>query len=93
MGRIAVVAVCDFRKLPNGGEVFLLNNLFSAMQSDKNEYYLIGMTFNDQDRIGKWNLISIGGRTYNFFPVAKVTKDKEKTKIPFRLRMVYGLIK
>lgn len=93
MNKIAVVAVCDFMKLPNGGEVFLLNNMLSAMESDTGIYELVGMTFDKGDTVGKWKNVLIGNKEYRFLPVSKVTKDKEKTIIPFRLRMVYGLFK
>ena len=93
MKKIGVIANCDFLSLPNGGEVFLLHNLFAANVSITLEYYLIGMTFNPDIEEGRWTKVQIGDKTYNFFPVSKVLKDKEKTHIPFRLRVVCGLFK
>ena len=52
--KILVYSVCDYEKLPNGGEVMLLNNFLSANSSSKNNYYLVGMSFNKKDEVGKW---------------------------------------
>jgi glycosyltransferase involved in cell wall biosynthesis len=93
MKKIAVVAVCDYRSQPNGGEVFLLNNFLSAHKNAEIEYHLIGMTFDEAVTEGKWTRIAINGKEYDFLPVAKVLKDKEKTHVPFRLRMVLGIYK
>lgn len=93
MKRIGIIAVCDFVSLPNGGEVFLLNNFLSAHSNPKVNYYLIGMTFNPNDKLGEWNRVRIGDKIYEFFPVAKILKDKEQTHIPFRLRVVTGIYK
>lgn len=93
MKKVGIIAVCDFKSLPNGGEVFLLHNFLSATNNDQIKYYLIGMTFDESKTVGKWSKIKIGNREYDFFPVSKVLKDKEKTHIPFRLRVVLGLYK
>ncbi len=90
---VAVVAICDYISQPNGGEVYLLNNLFSANNEGSINYYLIGMTFDKEAKVGKWQKKKIGDKVYDFFPIVKVTKDKEKTHIPFRLRCVHGLKK
>lgn len=90
---IAVVAICDFISQPNGGEVYLLNNLFSANNDETINYRLIGMTFDPKMKRGEWTKIKVGDNIYDFFPIVKVTKDKEKTHIPFRLRCVHGLKK
>ncbi len=90
---VAVVAICDYVSQPNGGEVFLLNNLFSANNESRINYFLIGMTFDKDEQEGRWQKKLIGNKEYNFFPIVKVTKDKEKTHIPFRLRCVHGLRK
>lgn len=89
--KILVYSVCDYEKLPNGGEVMLLNNFLSANSSSKNNYYLVGMTFDKKDEVGKWQKKKIGNKTYDFFPVCKVLKDKEKTHIPFRLKVMLGI--
>ena len=93
MKKVAVFAVCDYISQPNGGEVFLLNNFFSAEKNSELQFYLIGMTFNPEHQEGVWYKININNKVYDFLPVAKVVKDKEKTKIPFRLRMVLGIFK
>lgn len=93
MKRVAVVAVCDFISKPNGGEVFLLHNLLSEKIFPDLQYFLIGMTFDENMKVGEWQEIDIDGNYYRFFPIAKVLKDKEKTHIPFRLRCVHGLKK
>ena len=90
---VAVIAICDFISQPNGGEVYLLNNLFSANKDEEIRYYLIGMTFDPKMKRGEWTKIKLGDQFYDFFPIVKVTKDKEKTHIPFRLRCVQGLKK
>lgn len=90
---VAVIAICDFISQPNGGEVYLLNNLFSANKDEGIRYYLIGMTFDPKMKRGEWTKIKLGDQFYDFFPIVKVTKDKEKTHIPFRLRCVQGLKK
>lgn len=92
MKTVAVIAVCDFETMPMGGEVFLLNNLL------KNKPYnldikLIGMSFSKKDIVGKWNKKEINGIKYDFLPVCKVLIDKDRTKIPFRFRMVAGINK
>ena len=88
---ILVYSVCDYEKLPNGGEVMLLNNFLTANHNEKNNYYLVGMSFEKSDEVGKWQKKRIGDNIYHFFPVCKVLKDKEKTHIPFRLRVVVGI--
>ena len=93
MKRVLVYAVCDYFSLPNGGEVMLLNNFLSANKSEMIEYYLVGMSFNESDKVGKWCDKKIGNIVYKFLPVSQVLADKEKTHVPFRLRMVYGLKK
>lgn len=93
MIRVVVYAVCDYLTLPNGGEVMLLNNFLSANKSESIEYYLVGMSFNESDRVGEWNDKKIGNLVYKFLPVSQVLVDKEKTHIPFRLRMVHGIKK
>ena len=90
---VGIIAVCDFKSLPNGGEVFLLRNFLSANNNNEIKYYLIGMTFDKSMNVGKLQKINVEGREYDFLPVSKVLKDKEKTYIPFRLRVVLGLIK
>lgn len=89
--KVLVYSVCDYDKLPNGGEVFLLNNFLTANIDDSIEYYLVGITFNKEDTVGKWNIKKFGNKEYKFFPVSKVLKDKEKTHIPFRLRVMLGI--
>ncbi len=91
MKRILVFSVCDYLALPNGGEVMLLNNFFAANKSNCLHYYLVGMTFNPENHLGEWTKIKIGDNTYDFIPVAKVTAEKEKTHIPFRLRVALGI--
>lgn len=93
MTKILVFSVCDYLTLPNGGEVILLNNFLSANKSKNLHYYLVGMTFNPDDCVGEWTKIKIGDNAYSFFAVTKVTKEKEKTHIPFRLRVTLGLRK
>lgn len=93
MVKILVFSVCDYLALPNGGEVMLLNNFFAANKSTNLQYYLVGMTFNSSDCIGEWTEIKIGDNTYRFFPVTKVTVEKERTHIPFRLRVTLGIKK
>ncbi|RHV11318.1 glycosyltransferase family 1 protein [Clostridium sp. OM05-6BH] len=93
MKRVLVYAVCDYFSLPNGGEVMLLNNFLSANKSEMIEYYLVGMSFNESDKVGKWSDKKIGNLVYKFLPVSQVLADKEKTHVPFRLRMVYGIRK
>ena len=93
MIKILVFSVCDFASLPNGGEVMLLNNFLSANQSEDLRYYLVGMTFDTNGRVGEWQSKRIGNNIYDFFPVTKVTVDKEKTHIPFRLRVALGIKK
>ena len=93
MKRVLIYAVCDYLSLPNGGEVMLLNNFLSANKSESIEYYLVGMSFNDFDKVGKWNDKKVGSKVYKFLPVSQVLADKEKTHMPFRLRMVYGIKK
>ena len=88
MKRVLVYAVCDYFSLPNGGEVMLLNNFLSANKSEMIEYYLVGMSFNESDKVGKWSDKKIGNLVYKFLPVSQVLADKEKTHVPFRLRMV-----
>lgn len=93
MIRVLVYAVCDFTSLPNGGEVMLMNNFLSANKSDNIEYFLVGMSFTTSDKVGRWNDKKIGNLTYKFLPVSQVLVDKEKTHIPFRMRMVHGVKK
>lgn len=93
MKRVLVYAVCDYDRLPNGGEVMLLNSFLSANHSDKIKYYLVGMSFNKKDKVGIWQKKKIGETNYAFFPVTQVLKDKEKTIIPFRLRVMVGIRK
>lgn len=93
MKNIAIVAICDFLSKPNGGEVFLLNNLLSEEIDAPVKYFLIGMTFDEKMQVGTWQKVQIANNVYDFFPIVKVLKDKEKTHIPFRLRCVQGLNK
>lgn len=93
MIKVLVFAVCDFASLPNGGEVMLLNNFLSANNNKEIEYYLVGMSFSSSDVVGKWGKKKIGDNEYNFLPVTRVMIDKEKTRIPFRLRVTHGIKK
>ena len=93
MKKVLVYAVCDYISQPNGGEVMLLNNFLSANKNNEIQYYLVGMSFSKEDTVGKWTKKSIGDREYFFLPVSQVLADKEKTHIPFRLRMVLGIKK
>lgn len=93
MVRVLVYAVCDYLSLPNGGEVMLLNNFLSANKSTTVEYYLVGMSFDASDKVGVWINKKIGDATYKFLPVSQILADKEKTHIPFRLRMTHGIKK
>ena len=77
MKRVLVYAVCDYFSLPNGGEVMLLNNFLSANKSEMIEYYLVGMSFNESDKVGKWSDKKIGNLVYKFLPVSQVLADKE----------------
>ncbi len=90
---VIVYAVCDYISLPNGGEVMLLNNFLSVDDSKAINYHLVGMSFCEDDSVGKWQKKRIGEREYDFFPVAKVLADKEKTHIPFRFRVTAGIKK
>lgn len=93
MKKIGIIAVCDFVNQPNGGEVFLINNFLKAHVNEKIEYFLIGMTFDNDIKEGVWKELIVNNKTYHFLPVAKITKKKEKTHIPFRLLVVLGLYK
>lgn len=93
MKKVAVFAVCDYVFQPNGGEVILLNNFLSANQTENVRYYLVGMSFDEKEMVGVWGKKKIGSTVYDFLPVTKVIKDKEKTHIPFRLRMALGIRK
>lgn len=93
MIKVLVFAVCDFISLPNGGEVMLLNNFLSANNNEDIEYYLVGMSFSNSDVVGRWGKKKIGNNEYNFLPVTRVLIDKEKTRIPFRLRVTHGIKK
>ena len=93
MKRVLVYAVCDYETLPNGGEVMLLNNFLSSNKSKDVEYCLVGMSFDASDKVGRWTSKKLGNLVYRFFPVFQVLVDKEKTHIPFRLRMVHGIRK
>ncbi len=93
MKKILVFAVCDYVSLPNGGEVMLLNNFLSANCCENLQYYLVGMSFCRENLVGKWTQKKIGNRLYPFFPVTQVIADKEKTHIPFRLRVACGIKK
>lgn len=91
MKKVLIFAVCDYVSLPNGGEVMLLNNFLSANNSEEVQYFLVGMTFCKDDHVGKWQQKKIAGKAYDFFPVTKITVDKEKTHVPFRLRVTAGI--
>jgi glycosyltransferase involved in cell wall biosynthesis len=93
MKKVVVFAICDFVSQPNGGEVMLLNNFLSSSVASDVEYYLVGMSFNENDIPGVWTEKNIGNKIYKFLPVTQVLKDKEKTYIPFRFRVVNGIKK
>lgn len=93
MKNIAILAICDFLSKPNGGEVFLLNNLLSEHGDAQVKYFLVGMTFDKGVQVGTWQKVTIANNVYDFFPIVKILKEKEKTRIPFRLRCVQGIKK
>lgn len=93
MKNVGIIAVCDFDKNPLGGEVFLLKNLLKEKCDEDLNIFLIGMSFDKNDVVGKWNKKIINGIEYDYLPITKVLKEKEKSKIPFRLRLVLGTIK
>ena len=93
MKRVALIAMADFENLPMGGEVRLLNNLLRQKMPEDIEFSLLGMSFSSDDNVGEWKKKKLGDQVYNFFPLCQVLKEKEKTHIPFRLRMSMGLRK
>ena len=93
MINVVILSVSDYRMLPNGGEVMLLHNFLEANNSTDICYHLVGMTFSESEHVGKWSKIRVGGKEYSFLPVAMVLKDKERTHIPFRLRVTCGIYK
>ncbi|MCR5178012.1 MAG: glycosyltransferase family 4 protein [Lachnospiraceae bacterium] len=91
--RIALISMSDFEHLPPGGEVQLLHNLLGQAPPAHISLSLLGMSFSENMPEGMWHEIKIGENTYPFFPLCRVLKSKEKTRIPFRLRMVAGIRK
>jgi glycosyltransferase involved in cell wall biosynthesis len=93
MKKIAVIAICNFIETPTGGEVTFLNSILKVKQQDDIKLCLIGMTNEMNEVEGKWANKAIGNIDYNFIPVFKEIRSKEQTKIPYRLRFIFGLIK
>ena len=83
----------DFMHLPPGGEVQLLHNLLAQESSSEIEFSLLGMSFSKEYSAGQWQELNVGDIRYRFFPLCQILKSKEKARIPFRLRMVWGIRK
>jgi glycosyltransferase involved in cell wall biosynthesis len=91
--KVGLIAICDFIDFPPGGEVSFLTSILKEWKYEDLEIDLIGMTHSLNENVGNWQKRSIGEKEYNFFPVFKEVREKEKTRIPFRFRMVWGLLK
>lgn len=93
MKKVAVIAICNFVDTPTGGEVTFLNSILKNKNEAGLEFYLIGMSNSEDEVVGQWQKKEISKNIYNYMPVFKEIKSKDKTKIPYRLRIIFGLIK
>ena len=91
--RIALISMSDFEHLPPGGEVQLLRNYLSEEMPGDIDLHLLGMSFAGENPAGRWTQKKIGRTSYPFFALCQILKSKEKSRIPFRLRMVWGIRK
>lgn len=93
MQKIAIIAICNYIDSPTGGEVTFLNSILKSKQDPSREIALIGMSSSIKENVGEWSEKVIGDNSYKFLPVFKELRRKEETKIPYRLRIIWGLMR
>lgn len=76
--KVGLIAICDFIDFPPGGEVSFLTSILKEWKYEDLEIDLIGMTHSLNENVGNWQKRSIGEKEYNFFPVFKEVREKEK---------------
>ena len=89
--RVAIVADCDYVEKPLGGIVSLLNNMLSVQGCSCIDFWLIGISFDTSERQGVWQQKTIGKNSYHWMPVVVSKKEKDDTRFPMRIKLVWGL--
>jgi len=87
--RILIIDFCNFDDYQIGGHLSMAKNLMSAFGD---RLALVGVTTDNNDKIGTWFKKSINGIIYDFFALARFDIKKTKHFLPDRL-MSYVLIR
>jgi glycosyltransferase involved in cell wall biosynthesis len=80
--KILIIDFCNFEDYPIGGHLTFAKNL---MLSFENQLFLVGITTNPSDPLGKWFKKKIDNQIYDFFALAKYNKSVTKHVVPDRL--------
>lgn len=84
--RILIIDFCNYQDYPIGGYLTFAKNM---MVSFGNDLALVGITTDENDKIGSWIKKEINGVSYDFFALAYYSKTKTKHIVPDRLVSYY----
>lgn len=87
--RILVIDFCNYKDYPVGGYLSFVKNL---MESFNGDLILVGITTDLKEPVGKWYKKEINGHVYDYFAVARYSKNATKHLIPDRFA-IYSLLK
>jgi glycosyltransferase involved in cell wall biosynthesis len=87
--KILVIDFCNYEDYPVGGYLSFAKNL---VESFSGELALVGITTNLTDPVGTWFKKDLDGVIFDYFAVARYTKNRTKHFIPDRL-VIYFLLK
>ena len=88
--RILVIDNVNFEDYPTGGILNFYRNMLPAFGSD---LLLAGITTDDKTAVGKWTQRTVGGRSFDFFSMARVTPSAKRPIIPERITNCYYIRK
>lgn len=81
--KILIIELCNYIDYPTGGHLSFCKNLLKAFDEG---LALVGYAIDDKMPLRKWTQVSINGKTYDYFAVARCKKDSRKPFLPARLK-------
>jgi len=93
---IAILDTQNFYDFPIGGQltsIFYFLRYVSEVQDTFNNFILIGITTDKNDKLGEEKILLINNKEIRFIPVAYIEKDQKDPKTSFRKAFLMGLVK
>lgn len=80
--KILIIELCNYIDYPTGGHLSFCRNL---MKASDDELAFVGYAIDDKMPLRRWTQVTIHGKTYDYFAVARCKKDSRKPFLPARL--------